>query len=103
MIVALVDHAIAYPGMYAAAVLAAVCAGLLARIALLLYADRYDRWVRVVGVAAAPPTPPARAYSTRPRVNPLFVAYVAARSAEHVAACRAGGPVPHVRTGDTPR
>ncbi|MEV7268436.1 hypothetical protein AB0N38_33255 [Micromonospora aurantiaca] len=89
MIVALVDHVITHPAGYTAAFLTVACAGLLARIVLLLRADaRRPVVVRAVARVSRP-LPPAPG-PDRPLVNPRFAAHIAARSAEFAAATRAG-------------
>ncbi|PZG15068.1 hypothetical protein C1I95_20385 [Micromonospora craterilacus] len=92
--VAGVDLVTSRPETAAAVVLAAVCVALLTRIALLLWADRWDRWAGARAVVPAPLAPPPPDWH-RPLVNPRYAAYVAARSAAVTEALRAGRQPDH--------
>ncbi|QOC89853.1 hypothetical protein [Micromonospora craniellae] len=89
VVIGSVDLVAAHPTDVVAVLLCATCVVLLARIALLLWADRFDRWARVVAVVPAPPPPPDYPPDP-PLVNPMFAAHITATSAATCAALRAG-------------
>ncbi|PZG05798.1 hypothetical protein C1I95_32465 [Micromonospora craterilacus] len=94
LVVAGVDWVATHPALVAAGLLTMVCVALLTRIALLLWADRWDRWAGARAVVPAPPAPPPL-WPDRPLINPRYVAHVAASSAAFTAALRAGRPAQH--------
>lgn len=89
VVVGTVDLAVTHPTAVAAVLLSAVCVVLLSRIALLLWADRFDRWARVIAVVPAPAAPPDYPPDP-PLVNPMFAAHIAAESTRFAAAHRTG-------------